>query len=160
MKLLYSDYCWTAQIYWSKLFNYDRFLINCGINEDFTFSYIIFGQYSKFSRRIFYIGKTYDQYIHTRISQKEHKIRIQTLRSKHPKFKFYICIGKLEIINGKISRKRIDQIESLLIFSSDSDYLINKNKVFSLRLKDHYKVVNHGYHKPLPKQIILGLFTQ
>ena len=159
MKLLYKDYCWDAEIYWSKPYDYVNFSNGHIVNEESAYFYIIFGQYSKFSRKIFYIGKTYDQYIQDRIIQKDHKDRIQKLQLIYPRFKFYLSIGKIKVLNGKITRKRIDQIESLLIFSCNSNYLKNKNKIFSLRLNDHYKIINHGYYKPLPNKLVLGLFT-
>ena len=51
----------------------------------------------------------------------------------------------------------IDEIEAILIYAHDFYYVVNKNKLFSLKVNEHYKVSNIGYRDPLFKEICFGL---
>ena len=163
MKILFEDFFLYAEINWSKPVIYENARDFCyEIDKEYNF-YKITGKYSKYPHRLFYIGKTYYQYINIRLKQKDHKERINTISKNYPRFKVYVSFGAVKFSDynfneKRISEKRIDDIESLLIYSNDNDYLQNRSKVFSLNVKNQYKIINKGYSSPLYREIAYGIF--
>ncbi len=159
LKLLYREYFWQVTIEWSKPVNYSNINFYELANDSNFDLYMITGKYSDYKHKIFYIGKSYFQTISKRLNQKDHIQRIQSLKKKHPKHDLFISCGKVNIADSRKTQKRIDEIESILIFSFDTDAKINKNKNYTLNTKsNHYIITNKGYRAELEKKLYFGLF--
>ena len=160
MNLTFENLCWSAEIYWSRPLLYDKARDFHYEANDISNIYKITGKYSKFNHKMLYIGKTYAQSVCIRLNQKDHIIRYENIREQYPRFKIYVSFGSIHLKYGKLTRKRIDEIESLLIYAHEFDDIQNKNKLFSLNVKDQYKIINKGYAYPLNKEIAYGIFTR
>lgn len=122
---------------------------------------MILGYYGSSHPKLFYIGKVYKNHVSARLRQADHKRRYENLVSEHPRHSFQVSLGSVEIENGKITKQRIDQIETMLIYTASASHsLVNKNKWLTHRISTAYHVTNHGFHRPLPREIQLGIFTQ
>ena len=157
MKILFEYVCWDAEINWSRPVLYTN-AKDSWYEYDRYYFYKITGKYSKYPPRLFYIGKTFSQSVKTRLNQKDHINRYKTIRKNYPRFEFYVNFGSIKLAYGKLTQKRIDEIESLLIYSDDSEYLQNKTKIMSLNVKEQYIIKNKGYSAPLHREIAYGMF--
>ncbi len=160
MNKLYPEIFWEVDINWTKPYLYENFLMTGSEYDESAYIYKITGRYSGKAHKLFYIGKTYYQYVITRISQEDHKKRYKKLLKDYQKHKLYVSLGIIEMKNGNITERRIDQIESLLIYSHDFKHLLNKQKLNELNVTEPYKIVNSGYRAPLFKEINFGIYAK
>lgn len=160
MKILYNELCWSAKIYWSRPIIYDNAKNFYYEANDISNLYKITGKYSKNKHTLFYVGKTYAQSVSIRLNQKDHVNRYEIIKERYPRFKLYVSFGSITLIYGKLTRKRINEIESLLIYAHDFKNLQNKSKLFSLNVNEQYKIANIGYSFPLHKEITYGIFVK
>jgi hypothetical protein len=117
-------------------------------------------------RLLAYIGKTYDSEVWRRLQARDHQRRLGMLRRKSPRAQFFVSHGSIDLekwrpVNGRYpSRKRIDQIESLLILSTSACCpLLNQRKHRYHGITDHYELINRGAYRPLPRRILLTVVT-
>ncbi len=102
MKKLYPEIFWEVDINWSKPHLYENFLLNGSEYDESAFIYKITGRYSGKAHKLFYIGKTYHQYIITRLNQEDHKKHFKKLSKEYPKHKLYVSLGIIEMEEGNI----------------------------------------------------------
>jgi hypothetical protein len=124
---------------------------------------MILGYYSTSAPKLFYIGMVYNQHVTQRLSQPDHRQRYVRLRHDHPNHRFRVSLGAVEIENGRITRNRIDQIETILVFAhyeENQQQIINKRKWMTHRITSHYTIHNYGYRAPLYREIHLGIFAK
>lgn len=122
---------------------------------------MILGYFGSSHPKLFYIGKVYQSYVSTRLRQSDHKRRYLRLKSEHPRHSFQVSLGAVEFEGCRISAQRIDQIETMLIYTAnETQPLINERKWLTHRISAAYHIQNCGYRRPLPKEIHLGLFTK
>ncbi|OQX96503.1 hypothetical protein B6I21_00820 [candidate division KSB1 bacterium 4572_119] len=160
MEKLYPDTFWNVSINWTKPKLYENILEKYSEYDDYSYFYKITGQYSTKEHKLYYIGKAYYQTVSMRLSQKDHQKRFNKLSKDYPKHKLYVSFGIVKLANGHITEKRIDQIESLLIYSHDFDHLLNKQKLNELKVTEPYIILNSGYRTPLYKEIHFGIFAK
>lgn len=177
--ILFEEYAWKAKILWTNPLLYHDFLdgeeclnefdledLNDYNDEDNDFwvnefieypnsnFYMILGQWNK-KNKIFYIGKTIQEVI-DRVKNTDHKKRKKEMETENPKHKLLISLGDLYMESGcNKTSKRIDDIESLLIYAHEPEY--NKNKIFNHTVESDYWIKNYGYTDPLYKQLHYGL---
>lgn len=133
--------------------NDNDFWVNDFKNVNSNF-YMILGQWSQ-KIKLFYIGKT-KKSVFNRLKQQDHKRRKKEMEEDHPKHKLLISFGDLYMEYGcNKTSKRIDDIESLLIYAQEPEY--NKNKIFNHKVESDYWIKNYGYTDPLYKQLHYGL---
>ncbi len=158
MKLLYEEDSLLVTIKWSKPIIYENLIENGSYNDDSAHLYMITGKYLNNSPKLYYVGKTYDQYVSHRLTQVDHKNRYDELYNKYPKHKLFVSHGTIEIEGGNRTRKRVDEIERILIYSMNSDHTINKKNLYSHGVTEQYLVSNKGYKSHLPSTIGIGVF--
>ena len=66
--------------------------------------------------------------------------------------------GTIEIEEGKRTKKRVAEIERILIYSMNSDHTINQKNLFSHGVTAQYLITNKGYKSHLPSTIGIGVF--
>lgn len=163
LKPAFKDEFQYVNINWSELIEYEKFTEDRYIHEtDYTMFYCILGQYSDFSFKVFYIGKVYKQYIRDRIRQPDHKRRYNKIKKFYPKHQLYITVGTIQLRGkSKITSFKIDQIESILIYSHWNEAMINEKNIFNYNVKNPYIIINDTPKElPLHKEIHLGVFVR
>ena len=157
MLQLYEEYYWKAKIKWSKPRNYEKVKKYGSKYDETAYFYKITGKYLNNVSKLLYLGKTYDQCVSLRLNQKDHIQRYKRISKEFPKHQLFLSFGELFLEDGLKTKKRIDEIESLLIYAHDSEYLYNKRKLVSFKVLSYYKITNNGYRSPLFKEICFGL---
>ena len=115
---------------------------------------MILGQWGSHTK-LFYIGKTTKNVLN-RLKLQDHKKRKKEMMEDHPKHRLLISVGDLYMEWGSNkTSKRIDDIESLLIYAHEPEY--NKSKIFNHSVESDYWIKNYGYTDPLYKQLHYGL---
>ncbi len=150
------------KIKWSKPIKYEKFLEDDSNDEQYVYLYIIIGKYSENPYELFYIGKSYYSFVSDRLKNKDHKERYVEIKKKCPGYKLFISLGFIKLSDRKkITDKLIDEIESILIYANDNEYIFNKNKLYSYNVDNEYKITNKGFkHIPLYKKIYNGIFVK
>ena len=155
---------WKVAITWSRPISYENV-----INSEYTYGYdyshwlyMILGYHGSAQRKIFYVGKVYDSFVGDRLRHPDHVRRYSKLKKKYPNHKLRVSLGTIHVKNGKITKQRVDQIETMLIYTAGETqrHIINKSKLWTLRVNEHYMIDNSGYHSPLPKEIHYGIFAR
>ena len=105
--------------------------------------------------RLFYLGKTVDQYAHWRLDQPDHQSRLAKIRKVYPNVEILISTGALETHDrDRSSRKYVDEIESLLIFVHQPEF--NANKLSWVEISEWHYVTNKGDFAPLERMVYFG----
>jgi len=153
------DRFWDVHIYWQKPISYKR-IIKKGCQHDESANlYHILGRFSTNPYKSLYVGLTYNQCVSTRLCQKDHQNRYAAFVKNYPRHNFSVSCGLVEIQNGNITKKRIEDIETILIHTNDSEHAFNIANIYSHGVKGSYSIKSHGYRCGLPQQLNLGLFT-
>ena len=152
---------WIVTINWSRPITYENIIdreYQYGYDSD-HWLYMILGYYGASSPKIFYIGKIYDSLVGDRLQDEDHRQRHAKLTKQYPNHRLRVSLGTVDIKNGKRTKQRIDQIETMLIYTAGVNQpLINRNKLWTVGITDQYVIHNSGYHRPLPKVIHQGIF--
>jgi len=151
---------WKVEIEWTRPALYEN-AREYADNAD-AWLYMILGSFGSSERRIFYIGKTVNQYVKDRLSQPDHLRRYARLKRDHPRHRLLVSLGILRVKNGNITNARVDQIETMLIYTAGcrEPHIMNKKKIWVLRTEEPYFIKNSGYRRPLPKEIHHGIFVR
>jgi hypothetical protein len=153
------DQFWDVHIYWQRPIAYKRIIEDgCQHDQDANL-YHILGRFSTHPFKSLYVGRTYNQCVSTRLCQKDHRSRYAAFIKNYPRHTFWVSCGVVEIVNGKRTKKRINDIETILINTNDSDHAFNIANVYGHGVKGSYSIENHGYRCGLPRRLHLGLFT-
>ncbi len=152
------------EIHWSKPEIYENIIKEGSCYDNDAHFYMIIGKYDDYDPKLFYIGKTFN-YISDRLNQNDHKNRYNVLKEKYPRHKKYVSLGTVKFYSGRRTKRLIDLIESLLIFShfefEDHNHMLNIKKVYSFNPnKNQYTIINKGYRKPLSKEVHYGVFLK
>ena len=158
MKILYEDLVWSAEINWSRPIQYNNVKNFEYEMDEIAYFYKITGKFSHYKHKLFYIGKTYTQTVKIRLNQKDHLKRYEDIKINYPRFKLFVSFGEVTLSDGKRTRNRIDEIESLLIYAHDLVTMQNKSKIWSLSVNEQYRIINRGYFAPMHKEIAYGMF--
>ena len=70
-------------------------------------------------RRLLYIGQTYQQSVSTRLQQPDHQRRYAAFVKNYPRHRFSVSHGIVSVIDGRLTKRRVDDIERLLIYAND-----------------------------------------
>lgn len=160
MNILFEDGFWKVTVTWSKPMLYENIIEQGSPHDESAHLYMILGKYQNNSHKVFYIGKTYDQVVSDRLTQSDHKLRYKKVKDEYPRHQLYVSHGIVEIEDGKRTSKRIDEIESILIYSMPTDHSYNEKNYFSHGVTGQYLIKNKGYKSNLQNTIGLGVFTK
>jgi len=158
MNTLPDEIITKVAITWTRPIDYDRLIETSHPKDDEAHLYMITARFSTKTSKIVYIGKTYKQNVSTRLKQPDHKKRRKLLHRKYKKHKLRVSLGLVSISGGNCTRRRIDEVESLLIYAGYQPTSINLRKIWDHRVADSYEIRNFGYRNGLPSRICFGLF--
>ena len=116
---------------------------------------MIVGHFGR-KRSILYIGKTYRQYASYRLGPPDHLKKWKILRRKYRRHKLTVSFGIAEFDGCSCTSKRIDEVESILIYANSDERLINSKKVFGFTIRGQIRLTNTGYRKPLHRDCFYG----
>jgi len=105
------------------------------------------------------IGHTYDQCVSIRLAQPDHTHRYTDFVKDYPRHSFWVSCGIITMTNSKRTRKRVQDIETLLIHTNRSEHFYNVRNVSEHSVTDAYHIQNYGYRYDLPRELHLGLFV-
>ena len=131
--------------------------------------YMILGYHRSSHPKIFYIGQVFQSSVSQRLRARDHRARYQRLCHEHPRHSFRVSLGAVTISGGHITKRRIDQIEHMLIYATYNSKphvverapnMINKRLRYKSGWPHPYIIRNLKYRTPLPKEIHYGVFTR
>jgi hypothetical protein len=127
-----------------------------------TYFYKIVGCYRE-NYKLFYIGKCVDQFITTRIFQRDHLDKQADFKDSHKRHALMVSLGNLSETHN-LKNDELANVESLLIYShthNDFSYMKNKQCKLNHNVIKNYKIVNKGWRQEGMYQIIsYGLFVK
>ena len=160
MKPLYDDESWDVAIKWTKPARYEAVREEGSQYDEQAFLYLITARFSSKSRKVLYVGKTFKQWVSKRLSQPDHKRRYKKIVSDYSHHKFEVSHGLLTVSNGKLTQKRLSDIEKILIYSNHPSHAHNVQGFYAHGVSGSYRIENSGHRCGLPKCIALGVFIQ
>ena len=133
----------------------DDFCVNLPINDKGPNFYMILGKWGYKPYKLFYIGKT-EVPLLKRVNAPDHIERRSIMHEEYKKHKLFISKGHFLMGDWKNkTKKKIDEIESLLIYVHEPTY--NKSKVLSNNVSSDYWIKNCGSYEPLYSEMYYGL---
>lgn len=170
-----------VSIVWSEPISYDNFangtedfeeldlyeIANKG-NNDFHVTlptsdkgpnfYMILGKWGNKPYKLFYIGKT-EVPVLKRANASDHVERRSIMHEEYKKHKLFISKGHFLMGDWRNkTKKRIDEIESILIYAHEPIY--NERKVKNNNVSSDYWIKNCGSYEPLYSEMYYGLVVQ
>src|SRR2546430_2052971 len=116
---IFPDRLWKVRLRWTKPRSYELTKSKRARQDGTAHFYMILGKKHR-SAKLLYLGKTYVGEVWMRLRNPDHQRRLQKLRTKFPGYRLFVSHGVLDLNYWKSighrypSRKRIDEIESLL----------------------------------------------
>lgn len=160
MRPLYPDDFWEVDIYWSRP-NLYRNIRGSGHDlDDWAYLYLLSVKYARYARKPVYIGKTYHQSVSVRLNQDDHKKRYAAIVQNYPRHQLFVSYGCVKLKHGKITEKRISDIEKILVHANDPDHSHNVKNFYYHGVSGSYDIRTRGYRCGLPVRIKLGVFVQ
>ena len=126
-----------------------------------TYFYKIVGRHSN-NFKLFYIGKCVEQFVTTRIFQKDHIQKQASFKDAHKKHKLMVSLGNLS--NQELTPTQLSNVESLLIYShthDDFSYIKNKQCSLTHNVIKNYRITNRGFRQEgMYQTVAYGLFVK
>ena len=160
MEQLHHEGYWNIEIEWSRPKAYGRLLDEGSPHDEDAHLYLISARFSTSSHKAIYVGKTYDQWVSKRLSQADHKRRYSDFTKNYPRHNFYVSHGIVTNHDGKLTRKRIDDIERILIYANEPLHAHNVQNFWQHSVTTPYQIENRGSRCTLPRTISLGVFVK
>jgi hypothetical protein len=159
MKPLPDEYPRSISIEWTRPKLYESVFDDGCDHDDSAHLYMILRRYSRATPKAIYIGKTWHQCVRTRLRQKDHRLRYQRFCESYPRQRFYVSHGIVSMDEGRLTQKRVDEIERILIYASSLDHTENRSNIWTHKVSDAYRITNKGSRSSLPQTIFLGIVT-
>ena len=160
MEPLYHAESWDIVIEWKRPKQYRRGVENGSVHDDFANLYLISARYVVGKSKAIYIGKTYAQWVSKRLAQPDHKKRYAEYVKNYPRHSFYVSHGIVVVNDGRLTQKRLDDMERILIYTNDPDHSHNVKNIYEHGVTGSYEIYNRGSRCTLPKYIALGVFVR
>ena len=160
MKPVYDDDFWEVKIHWSKPITYQAAKVHGSVYDDGANLYMISVRFSDKNHKLVYIGKTYKQNVQTRLKQPDHTKRHAEIVKNYPKHVVFVRYGKIKVVGGRVTEKRISDIENILIYCSDNGHSHNIKSIYSHGVTDSYEIANSGSRCALPRYLAFGFFLR
>ena len=143
-----------VRIHWRRWRDIDKFFDDP--QDDNACLYAIWGRFGS-SARLFYIGKTFDQYAGFRLMQQDHARRRKKMVRRYPRHRLVVSLGEMEMpYGGKVTRSRVDEVERLLIFANLPE--VNRTNRQTHGAQWDYVIKNTGSFGTMYRSLHFGLF--
>lgn len=146
MKIRWPAETWKINLRWTKPLppksTWQEFHDSLSEEAQGGYFYCITGKHGSSPRRIFYVGMTYKQFVADRL----YKYGLAKCRKNYKNHKLGISIGILQGGSyGKVTLRLVQSVETLLIYSLWSDYMLNSKSTLSGGTTQQFLVHNTGY---------------
>jgi len=160
MQPLYHQDYWEVEIDWKRPKKYERARDEGSDHDEFAHLYLISARYGSSEPKALYIGKTWKQTVATRLCQDDHKKRYAAFVKNYPRHSFYVSYGIVSVNDAKLTEKRLDAIERILIFTNEPEHAYNVQHLYEHGVTGSYEIQNRGSRCHLPRIIRLGVFVK
>ena len=160
MEPLYHVESWEIEIEWKRPKKYKRVIEEGSVHDDSANLYLISARYGSANTKAIYIGKTWAQWVSKRLTQLDHKKRYAAFVKNYPRHAFYVSHGIVVINDGRLTKKRLDDIERILVYTNEPDHAHNVRNFYEHGVTGSYEIYNRGSRCTLPKFIALGVFVR
>jgi len=143
---------------WSPPVTHDMLYTGLANTDDEAYLYAIIGRFEG-DWWSYYIGMTYNQSVLSRQQNQDHLDRLERLKKLHPKTIWHITLGTPSIPERRISRKLIEQIEGLLIYSHWHEESVNEKKISTFLSDSYISILNTGFADPFYTEVAFGTFV-
>ncbi|MEG3157671.1 hypothetical protein ACKVMH_07200 [Lysobacter zhanggongensis] len=110
------------------------------------------------AEKMVYVGQAYSQPVAVRIAQPDHIKKQREWAQRFPGHRFKVRRGLVSLKQGKISVKKINSIEAVLIYCFDSEHCMNGKARFRAAISGHYEISNTGFKSGLPRRLGYGFY--
>jgi hypothetical protein len=149
-----------VRIDWSIPATHDVLFSGLLAEDDTAFFYAIVALDEKYWWP-YYIGKVFAQNASTRHRAADHIERLNQLRLRHPARLFHLTLGTPHFEDGfgGADEGTIDELESLLIYTNQSERMINKQKMAYFASARQSAIENTGFSQHLWRRSASGVFA-
>ena len=127
-----------------------------------TYYYKIVGKYNT-NYKLFYIGKCVEQFVTTRIFQKDHLKKRADFQEAYKKHKLMVSLGNLSDSHN-LKKDELGNVESLLIYSHttpDFPHMKNKQCRLNHNVIKNYQIRSKGWLEDhMYRVVAYGLFVR
>ena len=159
MKPLLEEEPRNISIKWTRPKPYEAVFNSKCEHDDHAKLYMILRRFSDAAPKVIYIGKTWHQCVRTRLRQPDHRNRFRRFQENYPRHSFFVSYGIVSIDYGILTKKRVDEIERILIYASNPEHTENRCNIWTHKVTDAYLINNTGSRGSIPRKIRLGVFT-
>jgi hypothetical protein len=160
LKPLFENNFWEVQIQWTRPRAYERVRGEGSEHDNSACLYYICAQFSTGKPKVLYIGQTYQQAVSTRLQQPDHQSRYAAFVRNYPRHRFSVSHGIVSVVDGRLTKRRVDDIERLLIYANDPEHAHNVQHIYQHGVRESYFITNTGYRSGLPRSLQLGVFVE
>src|SRR2546421_4976399 len=150
-----------VSISWTRPIPYDKIISDGSPRDADGWLYMILGYHRSSHPKIFYIGQVQQTSVSRRLRAPDHRARYRRLCQDHPRHSFRVSLGAVTVSDGRITERRIDHIEHILIYATYNSkphviqrvpHMINKRLWYQSGWPHPYIIRNLKYRTPLPKE--------
>ena len=160
MNPVFEDDFWRVKISWSRPIAYEKARDKGSDHDETAHLYMITARFSDNDHKFIYLGKTYKQYVQKRLKAKDHRARYAAIIKNHPRHSIFLRYGTVKLEKGKVTDKRINDLERILIYCLDDEHSKNIKSIYSHGVTDSYEITSSGSRGTLPKCLALGFFCK
>lgn len=160
MKPLWHEEYVNIEVHWSRPKDYDRLLEEGSPHDELARLYLISARFGTKPSKAIYVGKTDAQSVIKRLTQPDHQRRYINFVNDYPRHRFYVSHGIVTNHQGKLTQKRIDDIERILIYANEPQHAHNIKNFWRHGVTTPYQIENRGFRCTLPRVIALGVFVR
>ena len=151
MNPVFEDDFWRVKISWSRPIAYEKARDKGSDHDETAHLYMITARFSDNDHKFIYLGKTYKQYVQKRLKAKDHRARYAAIIKNHPRHSIFLRYGTVKLEKGKVTDKRINDLERILIYCLDDEHSKNIKSIYSHGVTDSYEITSSGSRGTLPK---------
>lgn len=158
---LFEDDFWEVNIKWTRPRAYKSERDEGSEHDNTAYLYYICAKYSTSAPKVLYIGQTYQQTVNKRLQQPDHQHRYVKFARAYPKHRFYVSHGLVSVTYGRLTKRRIEDVERILIYANDPAHAHNVKNIYQHGVENvSYFITNNGYRSGLPRSLRFGVFVE
>ena len=142
---------------WSRPMTHDMLNYGMAKSDEFAYFYSIIGYVNK-AWWPYYIGMVYKQSVSERHENPDHKKKLNELKSAFPEITWHLTLGTPDIKGKRLTKKLIESVEGLLIYSNWQDEMVNKSKINKFNSDATIEIINTGFSDPFYTKTGFGVF--
>ena len=151
-----EDFSIAGEIEWTLPHSHDLLFTGNIEEDDYAYFYTIVALHNK-KWLPFYIGIAFDQSVSERHKQEDHRKKIENLKRQHPNTTFNISLGIPQLSVGNLTKKNVESIEGLLIYSNWNEQMVNIKNINKFSSAKQIYIKNTGFIEHLEEFVVYGV---